>query len=83
VLDLKYDFWRTAATIFCGTGTTVFSGTTSQYVGGGMTHYNLVLRNGGAGLAKRFQDFVSHTVNNDMIVESTAQMAVDGASTRR
>ncbi|HEU5454192.1 MAG TPA: hypothetical protein VFU85_00770, partial [Nocardioides sp.] len=41
----------------------------------------LVLRNGGAGFPKSFQDFVSHTVNNDMTVESTAQMAVSGAST--
>jgi hypothetical protein len=80
-LEVKGGFWRTAGNYFAGTGTTLFSGTVAQFIGGGMTHYNLVLRNGGAGFPKSFQDFVSHTVNNDMTVESTAQMAVSGAST--
>src|SRR5207249_6359252 len=43
-------------------------------------YYNLVLRNGGAGNPKQLQGFLSHVVNNDLTVESTAQMDLSSAS---
>jgi hypothetical protein len=80
VLEVKGDFFRTSGNFFSGTGTTIFSGTTTQYIGGANTYYNLVLRNGGAGNPKQLQEFLTHIVNNDFTVESTAQMDLRAAS---
>ncbi|HEY3215594.1 MAG TPA: putative Ig domain-containing protein, partial [Candidatus Eisenbacteria bacterium] len=78
-LELKSAFARSAGNFYAGTGTTIFSGTTTQDIGGGLTYYDLVLRNGGAGNPKRFQALLSQTINNDLIVESTAQMGLSAA----
>jgi hypothetical protein len=80
VLEIKGSFWRTSGNFFSGTSTTIFSGTQTQFIGGAVTYYNLILRNGGTGQPKQLQSFLQHTVNNDLTVESTAQMDLSGAT---
>ncbi|HEX7880597.1 MAG TPA: hypothetical protein VF720_14375, partial [Candidatus Eisenbacteria bacterium] len=78
-LEVKGTFSRTAGTFNAGTGTTIFSGTNTQVLGGGVSYYNLILRNGGNGKPKRFTSEAFYTVNNDFTVENTAQVSLSSA----
>src|SRR5207247_862122 len=51
-LEPKGGFTFTAGTFNGNTGTTLFSGSAAQGIGGGVTHNNVIFRNGGAGIAK-------------------------------
>ncbi len=79
-LEVKGNFTRTAGTYTAATGTTLLSGAAAQVIGGGVTHFNLVLRNGGAGLGKVLTAANTFTVSNDLTVESTAQLALSAAT---
>ncbi len=79
-LDVRGAFTRTSGTFTAGTGTTIFSGTTAQAIGGGVTHYNLVLRGGGGGGGKILTVGTTFAVANDMTVESTAMLALSAAT---
>ncbi|HEY2954460.1 MAG TPA: putative Ig domain-containing protein, partial [Candidatus Eisenbacteria bacterium] len=75
-LDLRGAFTRTSGTFTAGSATTLLSGTNTQIINAPVSYYNLILRNGGAGKPKRFTGAVGFVVNNDLTVESTAQIAV-------
>jgi hypothetical protein len=75
-LDVAGSFLRNAGTFDSGTGTTILSGTALQTVGGNLTFYDLLLRNGGAGKPKRFTGASVYTINGDLTVESTAQLGL-------
>jgi len=79
-LEVKTNFTRVAGTYTAGTGTTLFSGAGPQAIGGGVTHFNLVMRNGGAGVAKTLTAGNTFTVSNDLTIESTAQLALSAAT---
>jgi hypothetical protein len=86
-LNCKGDFTLTTGsfTVVTGTagGTTIFSGTTTQVIAGfsgGTSLNNLTLQGGGAGVPKRFTAGRTITAANDLIVATTAQVALSAAS---
>lgn len=79
-LEVRGAFLRTSGTFTADTGTTVFSGSATQSIGGGVTHNNLVMRNGGAGLPKSLTAAATFATTGDLTVESTAQLALSAAT---
>ena len=79
VLDVRGAFASTSGFV-AETGTTIFSGTAAQAIGGSVTHYNLIFRNGGVGASKILSAGPSFAVANDLTVETTAQLALSAAT---
>ena len=79
-LELKGSFIRSGGTFDGGTGTTIFSGSSTQSIGGGVTHHNLVMRDCGPNQYKSLTAG-THTVANDFTVESTASLSTTGTVT--
>jgi len=86
-LNCKADFTLSSGsfTVTAGTsgGTTIFSGSASQNISGfsgGTSLNNLTLQGGGAGLPKRFTAGRPITAANDLVVATTAQIALNAAT---
>ncbi len=79
-LEVKGAFTVSSGAFNAGTSTTIFSGAAAQAIGGGVTHYNLILRNGGAGVAKTLTAANTFAVADDLTVESSAQLALSAAA---
>jgi hypothetical protein len=79
-LDVKGNFSRSGGTFTASSGTTILSGAATQTVSGGANHFNLIMRNGGAGNPKSLTGGTAFTVANDLTVESSAQLALSSAT---
>ena len=79
-LDVKGNFSRSGGTFTASSGTTILSGAATQAVSGGANHFNLIMRNGGAGNPKSLAAGTAFTVANDLTVESSAQLALSAAT---
>jgi List-Bact-rpt repeat protein/fibronectin type III domain protein len=78
-LEVRDDFAWSSGTFTAGTGTSIFSGQAGQSIGGGVTHHDLILRNGGSAGPKILTAGEAFTVDGDFIVEASAQLGLSAA----
>jgi len=75
-LELEGSFARTGGTFTASSGTTLLSGVEPQAIGGGVTHHDLVLRNG----TKLLSAGETFSAGGDLTVEASAEIGLGGTT---